>query len=80
VVRKGSKLRLWVEAPTVLPQLWGFALDPTPAQVTVWRDAAHPSSLVLPVAHDIQIPPQAASQPTCGQPIRQPCRPDPRPA
>jgi putative CocE/NonD family hydrolase len=80
VIRKGSRLRLWIEAPTVLPQLWGFALDPTPAQVTVWRDAAHPSSLVLPVAQDIQIPPQAASQPTCGQPIRQPCRPDPRPA
>lgn len=77
VVRQGSRLRLWIEAPTVLPQLWAFALDPTPAQVTVWRDAAHPSSLVLP-ATSIAVPASAKAQPACGQPIRQPCRPDPR--
>lgn len=79
VIRKGSRIRLWVEAPTVIPQLWGFALDPTPAQVTVWRDPAHPSSLALPVASGQPLPPSAAAQPTCGAPYRQPCRTDPRP-
>lgn len=79
VVRAGSRLRLWIEAPTVLPQLWGFALDPTPAQVSVFRDASHPSSLVLPLADQVTIPESAHAQPACGQPLRQPCRPDPRP-
>lgn len=78
VVREGSRLRLWIEAPTVLPQLWAFALDPTPARVTIFRDAGHASSLALPVS-DTQLPPSARPQPTCGQPLRQPCRPDPRP-
>jgi putative CocE/NonD family hydrolase len=78
VVRAESRLRVWVEAPTVLPQLEGFALDPTPAAVTVWRDAAHPSSLVLPVA-DVAVPASARDLAACGSVLRQPCRPDPRP-
>ena len=79
VFREGSQIRLWVEAPTVIPQLWGFQLDPTPAQVTVWRDEQHPSSLVLPVADKVGLPDEAREQPVCGTPLRQPCRPDPRP-
>ena len=79
VVREGSRLRLWVEAPTALPQLEAFALDPTPAAVTVWRDAAHPSSLVLPEASGVKVPAEARSQPTCGAALRQPCRADARP-
>jgi hypothetical protein len=67
-----------VEAPTVLPQLWGFALDPTPARVSVHHEAEHPSRLVLPVAPGIEIPDGARTHPACGQPIRQPCRLDPR--
>lgn len=80
VIRAGSRIRMWIEAPTVLPQLWGFALDPTPARVDVWQTAAYPSKLALPVAEGIEIPEAAKAQPACGQPIRQPCRPDPRPA
>jgi hypothetical protein len=80
VFREGSQIRLWVEAPTVIPQLWGFQLDPTPAQVTVWRDAQYPSSVVLPLADKQRLPADAAEQPECGRPLRQPCRPDPRPA
>jgi predicted acyl esterase len=80
VVRAGSRIRMWIEAPTVLPQLWGFALDPTPARVDVWQTEAYPSRLVLPVASGIEIPESARPQPTCGEPIRQPCRPDPRAA
>ena len=77
--REGSRLRIWIEAPTVLPQLWGFAADPTPARVQVWHDAAHPSRLVLPVADGIGVPAVASEQPPCGEPLRQPCRDDPRP-
>ena len=78
VIRKGSRLRMWIEAPTVMPQLWGFALDPTPARVSIHQDAAHPSRLVLPVAPDISLPDAAKAHGACGQQIRQPCRTDPR--
>jgi putative CocE/NonD family hydrolase len=78
VVRKGSRLRLWVGTPTMLPQLEGFAHDPTPAAVTVLRDAAHPSSLALPLLEGAIVPASAAAAPACGSVLRQPCRPDPR--
>ena len=77
VLREGSRLRMWVEAPTVVPQLWGFAIDPTPAHVNVFRDTAHPSSLVLPVA-EVAVPADAVQAAPCGSVIRQPCRQDPR--
>lgn len=71
VFRAGSRIRVWIEAPTVLPELWGFALLPIPAVNLVHHDAAHPSSLVLPVA---DVPIASASAPACGSLIRQPCR------
>ena len=49
VVRAGSRLRVWVEAPTALPQLWAFQASPVPTQVSILHDAAHPSALVLPL-------------------------------
>jgi len=73
VVRAGSKVRVWIAAPTVLPELWGFAFLPMPAVNLVYHDATHPSSLVLPVADGIAI--GSAGFPTCGSVIRQPCRP-----
>jgi putative CocE/NonD family hydrolase len=78
-VRAGSKLRVWIEAPTALPQLESFLLDPKPAAVTVWRDGAHPSSLVLPVLAGATIPATAKAFPACGAVLRQPCRTNPRP-
>jgi hypothetical protein len=77
VFRAGSRLRIWIEAPTVLPQLWGFALDPTPSVVSVWRGGQYPSSVALPLI-DQTLPTGATELPSCGAPIRQPCRPDPR--
>lgn len=75
VVRAGSRLRIWIEAPTALPQLWAFAASPVPTAVTVLHDAAHPSRLVLPlVPNDDE---RAAERPACDSVIRQPCRPDP---
>jgi len=46
--RAGSKLRLYVEAPHVKPDLWGFALLPTPAQNTIHTGPGL-SSVALPL-------------------------------
>jgi len=72
--RTGSRLRVWIDAPTFLPQLWAFTPSPTPAAVTILHDAEHPSALVLP-----HVPNEAGrpALPDCGLLIRQPCRPDP---
>ena len=78
VVRDGSRLRVWVEAPTVIPQLEGFALDPTPAAVTVVRDGDHQSSIALPVLRGTPLPQTTEDLPACGTVLRQPCRQDPR--
>jgi putative CocE/NonD family hydrolase len=75
VVRAGSRLRVWIEAPTILPELWSFVPTPEVTQNTVLHDEAHPSALVLPVVpNDAE---RAATLPACGTLIRQPCRPDP---
>lgn len=46
--RAGSKLRIYVEAPHVKPDLWGFALLPIPAQNTIYTGPAL-SSVALPL-------------------------------
>ncbi|MGH9084796.1 MAG: CocE/NonD family hydrolase [Acidimicrobiales bacterium] len=75
VLRAGSRLRVWVDAPTFLPQLWAFTPAPTPGPVTILHDALHPSRVVLPrVPNDVE---RTAAPPACGTLIRQPCRADP---
>lgn len=75
LLRTGSRLRVWVDAPTFLPQLWAFTPTPVPTTVSVLHDADHPSRLMLPrVPNDAQ---RASVLPQCGLVIRQPCRPDP---
>jgi putative CocE/NonD family hydrolase len=79
LVREGSRLRVWIEAPTSLPQLWAFTLDPTPSVVTAYLGAGA-STLVLPVV-DVDVPSEFAGQggqPDCNTVLRQPCRTDPR--
>jgi putative CocE/NonD family hydrolase len=70
VFRAGSRIRMWVEGPTLLPQLWGFASLPLPAANAVYHDAAHASALVLP-AVDVKV---KRGLPPCNTVIRQPCR------
>lgn len=71
VFRAGSRLRVWVESPTILPQLWAFTPFPVPGPVTIHEG----SRLVLPlVPNDAE---RVAELPTCGTVIRQPCRRDP---
>ncbi len=75
LLRTGSRLRVWIEAPTFLPQLWAFTPTPIPTTVSVRHDADHPSRLVLPrVPND---PDRISTLPACSLVIRQPCRPDP---
>ena len=70
VFRAGSRIRMWVEGPTLLPQLWGFAALPIPAVNAVYHDATHQSALVLPVV-GIKA---KRGMPPCNRVIRQPCR------
>src|SRR5205807_6907045 len=72
VFRAGSRIRVWIEGPKFLPELWGFAALPVPATNLVYHDAAHPSSLALPILPGVTAP---VDLPTCGSVIRQPCRP-----
>jgi uncharacterized protein len=68
VFRAGSKVRMYVEAPHVKPDLWGFALLPLPAQNTIFTGS---SSLALPLLEE-----EAAEAPLPPCTIRnQPCRP-----
>jgi putative CocE/NonD family hydrolase len=72
LIRKGSSLRVSVEAPTPLPELWAFAMLPLPALNTVLSDAAHPSRLVLPVVPNDAG--RSTALPACDTLIREPCR------
>src|SRR5947209_2058173 len=45
--RKGSRLRVWIDAPTGHTGFWAFAPLLQPATNTVLHDAAHPSRLVV---------------------------------
>ena len=68
--RAGTQLRISIETPTVLPELWGMAILPLPAVNSVMHDAQHVSSLTLPVlaGERADIP-----EPACGSLIRQSC-------
>lgn len=47
--RAGSRLRISIEAPHIQPDLWGFALIPTPAVNTIFTSYFYPSSIALPL-------------------------------
>lgn len=65
--RAGSKIRLYVEAPHVKPDLWGFALLPTPGVNTIHTEG---SSIYLPVLDGDTAP---TGYPACSL-RNQPCR------
>jgi putative CocE/NonD family hydrolase len=72
--RAGSRLRLWIDAPTGHTGFFAFAPTPMPAVNTVLHDAAHRSRLVVGV-----LPGERAHGPlpACDTLRNQPCRPDP---
>jgi uncharacterized protein len=72
--RKGSRIRVWIDAPTGHTGFWAFTPTPQPARDTVLHDAAHPTRLVLG-----ELPGELAQapMPACDTLRNEPCRPDP---
>jgi hypothetical protein len=71
VFRKGSSLRLWIDAPTGETGGWSFDFTPTPAVNTIYADAQHPSAVVLGYLPGGRA---AAPLPQCNTVLNQPCR------
>ena len=74
VFRKGSSLRLWIDAPTGATGGWSFLFNATPTVNSVHADAEHPSALVLGHLPGAEAP---TPYPVCGTLLNQPCRTDP---
>jgi predicted acyl esterase len=72
--RAGSRIRLYVEAPTGHTGFWAFAPTGGSGSITVLHDAKHRSRLVLgQVRREVS----HAPLPACDTLRNQPCRPDP---
>jgi predicted acyl esterase len=71
--RQGHKIRVDIEMPSILPELWGFLPLPIPAVNLVYHDDIHPSSILMPMLSSVSVPPLPANA-ACGDRIRQPCR------
>jgi hypothetical protein len=71
VFRKGSSLRLWIDAPTGETGGWSLQFNPTPAINRIFADAKDPSALVL--GH-LQRGHAGATLPGCDTVLNQPCR------
>jgi uncharacterized protein len=69
--RKGSAIRISIEAPTGFTGLWGFASNPSPATNTIYADVGHPSRLVLNVIPKLTAP---IALPACDTLRSEPCR------
>jgi hypothetical protein len=71
VFRKGSSIRLWIDAPTGETGGWSFDYTKAPAINSIYADPQHPSAIVLghlPEGH------AGAPLPTCDTLLNQPCR------
>ncbi|MDX6641650.1 MAG: uncharacterized protein QOF12_2661 [Solirubrobacteraceae bacterium] len=74
VFRKGSSVRLWIDAPTGETGGWSFNYIKTPEINGVYADPAHPSAIVLgylPEGH------AETPLPACDTLLNQPCRSNP---
>jgi uncharacterized protein len=71
VFRKGSSIRLWIDAPTGETGGWSFDFIKTPAINSVYMDGKHPSALVT--GH-LRGGKAGAPLPTCDTVLNQPCR------
>ena len=70
--RKGSRVRVYIDAPTSHTGFWAFAPYPEPAINTVLHDAAHPSRIVL---GELRGQKARGPLPACDTLRNQPCRP-----
>jgi putative CocE/NonD family hydrolase len=71
VFRKGSSLRLWIDAPTGLTGGWALNFIQLPAINHIFADANNPSALVLGHLRGSHA---ARPLPTCDTLLNQPCR------
>jgi hypothetical protein len=71
VFRKGSSIRLWIDAPTGETGGWSFTFDPTPAINSVYANRRHPSAIVLGYLPGGR---SKAALPACDTVLNQPCR------
>jgi hypothetical protein len=71
VFRKGSSIRLWIDAPTGVTGGWSLEFLPVPAVNAVYADRRHPSSLVLGYLKGGHA---EAPLPACDTLLNQPCR------
>lgn len=72
VFREGSRIRVYIEAPSLVPDSYSFAAQPNPETNTIHRGPRTPSRLVLPVLPGLRA---EASLPGCGVPLEYHCRP-----
>jgi putative CocE/NonD family hydrolase len=71
IFRRGSSIRISIEAPVAITGDFGFLFNPTPATNTVWHDRGHVGEWVfdaLPIT--TPVPPL----PACGSVLEEPCR------
>jgi hypothetical protein len=71
VFRKGSSLRLWVDAPTGMTGGWSLDFIKTPAVNTIYSDGHHRSALALGYLEGGRA---GAKQAACDTVLNQPCR------
>jgi len=71
VFRKGSSLRLWIDAPTGETGGWSFDFLKTPAINSVYANRKHPSAIVLGF---LKGGTAGAPLPTCDTVLNEPCR------
>jgi hypothetical protein len=71
VFRKGSSIRLWIDAPTGLTGGWLVNFLNLPGVNSIYSDAIHPSALVL---GDVLGGHAHAAAPKCDTILNQPCR------
>jgi putative CocE/NonD family hydrolase len=76
VFRKGSSLRLWIDAPTGATGGWSFDFIKTLATNSIYADPKHPSALVL--GH-LKGGRAKKPFPACDTLLNQPCRDNPEP-
>ncbi|MFC6341299.1 CocE/NonD family hydrolase, partial [Nocardioides hankookensis] len=70
--RKGSRIRITLDAPGNSRPLWAFDTISHGERVQVATDRAHRSRIVLPLVAGVDVPKQAP--PACGSLRSQPCR------
>lgn len=74
VFRRGSSIRLWIDAPMGETGGWSLDFTKVPAINSVYADGAHRSALVL--GH-LEGGRAGAPLPACNTLLNQPCRPNP---